>query len=86
MPASVTRKVLWRDDFGLCVLWPKTMWSDAPEPGGALTATVDGKRRRLRVASEQCSCRGGTPHEHRFLMLPRSTGLQPDRACVVRIG
>jgi len=69
------RKVLLRDDFGLCVLLPKTCWSALPATGRA-TVRVNGTKRRVTVRSEQCTCRGRVPHEHRFVSLPASAGLK----------
>ena len=83
---KIRRKVLWRDDFGLCVSWPKTEWGNVPEPGGSLNAKVDGKVRRLRVQTEPCNCRGHKPHEHRFLSLPDSAGLKPDQRTEIEVG
>ncbi|HOZ49271.1 MAG TPA: hypothetical protein PLO37_25255 [Candidatus Hydrogenedentes bacterium] len=73
----VKRRVLNHETFGLCVCWPKTEWAAVPEAGGAFSASVNGARRRLTVASEPCNCRGDKPHEHRFLVLPASCGLAP---------
>ncbi|NLW49343.1 MAG: hypothetical protein GXY85_00680 [Candidatus Brocadiaceae bacterium] len=86
MATRVRRKVLHRDDFGLCVLWPKTEWGRVPQPGAAFMADVDGTRRRLRVVSEQCTCQGpDEPHEHHYLTLPASTGLEPGRTCIIAV-
>ena len=86
MATGIRRKVLLRPDFGLCVLWPKTAWGKVPQPGGSFMADVDGSRRRLRVLSEQCACQGpNEPHEHRYLGLPASTGLQPGQTCVITV-
>jgi hypothetical protein len=80
---TLKRKVLRRDDFGICVLLPKTLWQMVPEPGRACTARVDGRRRRLRVETEHCTCRGNEPHEHRLLALPSAARLRPgDRAVI----
>jgi hypothetical protein len=85
MATKLRRKVLLRDDFGLCVLLPKTLWAKVPEPGNAFVATVDGERRRLRVESEPCSCRGHVPHEHRFLKLPTSMAARPNSAVMLEV-
>ena len=86
MAKGIRRKVLLREDFGLCVLWPKTAWGRAPQPGDSFAADVDGVRRRLRVHSETCTCQGPEkPHEHRYLTLPASTGLQPGQTCVITV-
>jgi hypothetical protein len=77
------RKVLRHDVFGLCVLLPKTHWSKMPPPGKAFFAAVAGKRTRLRVASEACNCRGDKPHEHRFLVLPRSSNARRGESIVI---
>jgi hypothetical protein len=86
MSTTIRRKLLTRDDCGLCVLLPKTAWQDAPAAGRSFTATVDGRRRRVTVFSESCNCRGTGLHEHRFLVLPRSCGLRPGGRCVVELG
>jgi hypothetical protein len=86
MAAVLRRKVLEREDFGLCILLPKTAWQDAPEPGSACSALVNGDRRRLQVMSEDCDCRGIGLHEHRFLALPRSSGLTPGARCTIELG
>ena len=68
----LVRKVLRRCDVALCILWPKTHWGRVAEPGGSSTVLIDGARRRVRVASERCNCRGTGWHGHRFLKLPPS--------------
>ena len=68
---GIRRKVLERDDFGLCVLLPKTEWSRLPDSGPARVG-IDGKARRVTVQVEKCNCRGRGWHEHRFLSLPRT--------------
>ena len=85
MSTELKRKILRRDDFGLCVLLPKTAWSAAPEPGGTLMANVNGDRRRLRVRSESCTCGGHPLHEHRFLSLPAGCGLRADQRCTIAL-
>ncbi len=71
---AIRRKVLRRDDFGLCVLLPKTAWGLLPQRGSA-AVRVHGTRRRVTVRSERCNCRGTDGHEHRFLSLGRSPGV-----------
>jgi len=79
---DLVRKVLVRDDFGLCVLLPKTAWSMLP-PEGPARVKVDGTTRRVTVQSEQCDCQGKGIHEHRFLSLPKSARLkQGDRVAI----
>jgi hypothetical protein len=86
MATAVKRKVLLHDDFGLCVLWPKTAWGRVPQPGGSFVADVDGARRRLGVVGEQCTCQGTDKlHEHRYVTLPASAGLQLGEICVVTV-
>jgi hypothetical protein len=48
-------------------------------------ALVDGARRRLTVLSEDCDCRGTGLHEHRFLVLPESAGVEPGRQCTIEL-
>jgi hypothetical protein len=86
MAKAMRRRVLLRDDCGLCVLLPKTAWQDAPAPGRSFTAVVDGRRRRVTVFSEPCDCRGTGVHEHRFLVLPGSAGVEPGSRCTVSLG
>lgn len=69
------RKVLHRDDFGLCVLLPKTEWTRLPERGAA-RVLVDGTPCCVTVCVEACDCRGESPHQHRFLSLPDVSGLE----------
>lgn len=78
------RKVLERDDFGLCVLLPKTEWSKLPESGPA-RAKVDGQMRRVTVQVEKCNCRGTGWHEHRFLSLPRTVGARANQRVSITI-
>ena len=86
MATRIQRKVLLRDAFGLCVLWPKTAWGKLPQPGGSFMADVNGLRRRLGVVGEECTCQGpDSPHEHRYLTLPASAGLQPGDHCVITV-
>jgi hypothetical protein len=66
---GVVRKVLSREDFGLCVCWPKTLWGVVPGPGGVTEVLVDGEPARVRVETEPCNCQGNGWHEHRFLKL-----------------
>lgn len=70
---GVVRKVMKRDDFGLCVLLPKTEWKKLPDRGSA-QIIVNGKKQRVVVQVEQCNCQGDGWHEHRFLSLPRTVG------------
>jgi hypothetical protein len=64
---GVVRKVLSREDFGLCVCWPKTLWGVVPNPGATTEVQVDGKPAPVRVQTEACNCQGNGWHEHRFL-------------------
>lgn len=64
---GVERKVLNREDFGLCVCWPKTMWNLVPPPGETTEVLVGGEPAVVRVHSEPCNCQGSGWHEHRFL-------------------
>ena len=81
---GIDRKVLERDDFGLCVLLPKTEWSRLPESGPA-QVEIDGKRRQVTVQVEKCNCRGNGWHEHRFLSLPRAAGTGANQRVTVVI-
>ena len=72
--AGVRRKVLDREDFGLCVCWPNTLWKAVPAPGEAVTVLVDGRPCEARVETERCNCGGEGWHEHRFLSLPKAGG------------
>jgi hypothetical protein len=72
---SVRRKVLRRDDFGLCVLLPKTAWAAFP-PDGAAAVMVNGMPGSATVQTERCNCRGEGWHEHRFLSLPSKSTAQ----------
>ncbi len=83
--AEVERKVLQRDDFGLCLLLPKTVWSHLPASGPA-RVTVDGTVRRVTVQTEQRNCQGDGWHEHRFLSLPASAKVKPGARVRVRFG
>ena len=51
---SLGRKVLLREDFGLCVFWPKTHWQEICPPGKSASVLIDGKPRRVKVQSERC--------------------------------
>lgn len=81
---GIDRKALGRDDFGLCVLVPKTEWSHLPESGPA-RVKVDGKMRRVTVQTEKCNCRGKGWHEHRFLSLPRTAGVRANQRVTIAI-
>jgi hypothetical protein len=81
----LTRKVLRRDDVGLCISWPKTHWARVAEPGGSCTVLVDGVERRVRVVTERCNCRGKGWHEHRFLALPRSANVKHGQRVEIRL-
>lgn len=81
----LVRKVLRREDCGLCVSWPKAHWARVSEPGRSCTVLVDGKKRRVRVATERCNCRGRGWHEHRFLALPRSAGVKDSQRVEIRL-
>ena len=72
---EMSRKVLERDDFGLCVLLPKTQWPLLPDHGTA-QVLVNGSKRLATVQTEKCNCRGNGWHEHRFLSLPTSAGVK----------
>ena len=85
MPPTLKRKVLERDDFGLCVLLPKTDWDRFAQPGRSSLVAINGRRRRVGIASKACNCRGDTPHEHRFLTLPASAGLKPGERVTIEI-
>ena len=76
---TVARKVLRRDDLGLCVSWPKTHWSKTAAPGASCTVLIDDRSCRVQVRTEKCNCRGSGWHEHRFLKLPASAGLRPNQ-------
>lgn len=78
------RKVLRRDDFGLCVLLPKQEWGRLPVAGPAWVE-VNGRRRRAAVVSERCNCTGKGWHEHRFLTLPRSAAVSEGARVQLRI-
>ena len=67
--SGVQRKVLRREDFGVCVLLPKTLWPRFPAAGAA-RAIIDHSEQQVTVCVEQCNCRGTGWHEHRFLALP----------------
>lgn len=81
----LVRKVLLRVDCSLCVSWPKTHWARVAEPGGTCVVLVDGAKRRVRVATERCNCRGTGWHEHRFLALPRSAGVKANQRVEIRL-
>lgn len=87
MASAVRRKVLLRDDFGLCVCWPKTHWAHVPEAGQVGTVVIDGVERAVTVHSEACNCQGTGWQEHRFLGLPAEAGLMPgDRPLFAPVG
>ena len=75
LAGGMDRKVLKRDDFGLCVSLPKTEWPLLPDQGAA-QVLVNGTKRRVTVQIENCDCRGAGWHEHRFLSLPASAGVK----------
>lgn len=77
MAAAMRRRVLQRDDFGLCVCWPKTHWAKVPAPGESTTLLVNDEARTVTVHSEPCNCQGTGWHEHRFLGLPADAGFKP---------
>ncbi|MFP4106664.1 MAG: hypothetical protein ACLFVU_11315 [Phycisphaerae bacterium] len=85
MGKTIKRKVLKRDDIGLCVLLPKTEWSRVPPPGGSFTGRVNGTERTIHVVGEQCTCGGRPVHEHRYLQLPKSVTLTPNDQAVVEL-
>lgn len=70
------RRLIDHKEFGLSVCWPKTHWSKVPEPGGSVMAEINGARMRLRIETEPCNCQGDSPHEHRFLALPKKVNLR----------
>jgi len=72
---ETSRKVLRRENFGLCVLLPKTDWPLLPHHVTA-QVLVNGITRRVTVQSEKCNCRGTGWHEHRFLSLPVTAGVK----------
>ena len=74
-----------RGNGGLCISWPKTHWDRVAEPGAACTVLIDGTRRRVRVASERCNCRGKGWHEHRFLALPRSANVTQGQRIAINL-
>ena len=74
--ATLTRKVLKRGDLGLCVLLPKTEWRRYPCCGAA-QVQVNGAACTVTVQVEDCDCRGEGVHQHRFLSLPGTLGLEP---------
>ncbi|MFH1571770.1 MAG: hypothetical protein ABIL09_27520 [Gemmatimonadota bacterium] len=78
---SVVRKVLEREDFGRCVLLPKTEWARFPEAGPAW-ALVDGTKRRVTVQVEDCNCQGTGWHQHRFLSLPAAAAALGSRVSI----
>jgi|GEM_PF-2372523 len=80
--ATIHRKVLQHDDFGLCVLLPKTEWAKLPSEGKA-AVTVNGRKRTVTVRVEECNCRGVGRHEHRFLSLPHTTGAKVDERVAI---
>jgi hypothetical protein len=82
---QLVRKVLRRDDFGLCLSWPKSHWPHVAEPDGSCVVLVDGRKRRVRVLSERCNCRGKGWHEHRFLALLRSAGVEENQRVEIRL-
>ena len=82
-PRPIPRKVLHRDDFGLCVCWPKTEWARVAEPGKTCTVKLDDETRRVTVQTEACDCQGTGWHEHRFLSLPKSVGFVAGQRVVV---
>ena len=83
---SIRRKVLQRDDFGLCVLWPKSHWGAVGPPGGTVSVQVDGSPRRVRVEAEDCDCRGMGRHQHWFLCIPKASNVTAGRVVTVQVG
>ncbi|MBN1611191.1 MAG: hypothetical protein JW940_31450 [Polyangiaceae bacterium] len=80
--AGIVRRVLSRDDFGLCVLLPKTAWNKLPSKGAAQVG-VNGRSQRVVVRTERCNCQGDGWHQHRFLSFQR--GARIDEGERVRI-
>jgi alkylated DNA nucleotide flippase Atl1 len=78
------RRVLRREDFGLCVLVPKQEWPKLPD-AVQVRAEVNGRARRAIVRTERCNCAGKGWHEHRFLSLPRSAGVVEADRVTIRI-
>jgi hypothetical protein len=73
--SEVSRKVLQRGDFGVCIAWPKTHWKHLGGPGERGTVLVDGRPLEVTVQGERCNCQGTGWHVHRFLSLPDSAGV-----------
>ena len=68
---GIVRRVLRHDEFGLCVLLPKTAWHKLPN-GGPARVGVNGKDQRVVIRAERCNCRGDGWHEHRFVSFQRT--------------
>ncbi|MBN2191215.1 MAG: MGMT family protein [Polyangiaceae bacterium] len=81
-PARIDRRVLDRDDFGRCVLVPKTEWKWLPDEGPA-RVDVDGSAHRMVVQVERCNCQGNGWHEHRFLSFGRSAKIAPGQRVTI---
>lgn len=81
---GVVRKVLSRDDWGLCVLLPKTEWKKLPNKGPARIA-VDGKEQRVVVRVEKCKGQGDGWHEHRFLSFARNVSVQEGQRVTIAL-
>lgn len=73
--SEVSRKVLQRGDFGVCIAWPKTHWKHLGGPGETGTVLIDGVPAEVTVRGERCNCQGTGWHVHRFLSLPKSAGV-----------
>lgn len=75
-PADIERRVLRREDFGLCVGWPKTHWKHLGGPGETDDVLVNGMPTQVTIQAERCNCQGAGWHVHRFLSLPEEAGVR----------
>ncbi len=83
MSAPIRRKVLCREDFGLCVCLPKTHWQKVAAPGEETTVRIGDEELCVTVHSEPCNCRGTGWHEHRFLGFAEGVRLKPGDVAVL---
>jgi hypothetical protein len=86
MSTGIRRKVLRREDLGLCICWPKAHWGHLPVPGATAAVRIDGQPVSVMVYGERCNCRGNGWHEHRFLGLPETAGLAVGARVSVGVG
>jgi len=84
-PADIERRVLEREDFGLCVGWPKTHWKHLAGPGDRAEVLVNGTPMEVTIQAERCNCQGTGWHVHRFLSFPQAAGMERGKRVTIGI-